>query len=82
MSSPSVKDFLKLIAKTANAWSQQVAAVLKSKTTSQRSHKFATLIAFTNERLLRKERTEKVRQILSAFLAVEKYSAGSSSGTQ
>lgn len=58
------------------ASSQQILAVLETKTDSQKSRKSATLFAVKDDRLLRKASTEEVHQILKALTGVQTYGAG------
>lgn len=64
------------------ASSEQVLAVLKIKTESRKSRKFAALCAATEELFLRKASTEQVRKILRAFMAVQSSAAVDASATQ
>lgn len=70
-----MKEFSRWVVNAETAFLQQVVAVLKMATESQRSETLGTLFAATSDHLLRRPEIEQVRQVSRASTAVQTLAA-------
>lgn len=76
MSLPNMEKLLGWAVEAKNAFSQQFAAVLKTKRQRKRAQNHASIFAVSYHSLLHKAGTKTVRKTLRAFTEVHTYSGG------